>query len=105
MESKFFEIRDRMTFIPMLATRIHGADSYLVRRAGYQNHCVILVNLNDARCRNSQYDWNDRTFSTAHRYILENWDQLESDAVIDVEFILGETKEPKESEGNVNYGL
>jgi hypothetical protein len=34
----------------------------------------------------------------AHRYIEENWNALSDGDVIDVEFILGETKEKKISE-------
>jgi len=34
----------------------------------------------------------------AHKYIKEHWDELRSGSVVDVEFILGESKEPKASE-------
>ena len=35
---------------------------------------------------------------TAHEHIILNWDQLKDGDVIDVEFILGETKVKKDSE-------
>jgi len=44
------------------------------------------------------YFWGDRTFTTAHFYITQEWAQLTSGDVVDVEFILGERTEPKLSE-------
>jgi hypothetical protein len=39
---------------------------------------------------------------TAHAHILQNWHSLTSGDVIDVEFILGESKQPKESEAKTS---
>ncbi len=44
------------------------------------------------------HDWDDRTLLQAHKHIEEKWDKLEDGAVIDVQFILGETKRPKTTE-------
>ena len=44
------------------------------------------------------YSWGDRTYSVAHNYIQEHWDEIKAGDVIDVEYILGETPEPKLSE-------
>jgi hypothetical protein len=44
------------------------------------------------------YNWNDRTYKVAHKHIIEHFDELEDGAVIDVEYILGETEAPKKSE-------
>lgn len=107
MEAKTFEIRDSDTFIPVLATRLapsNEGDRFLIARAGYprqaeqQGLFVILLKLegNDA-----EYDpncWNGRTIGTAHHFIKTNWFVLESGAVIDVEYILGERDQPKLSE-------
>jgi hypothetical protein len=34
----------------------------------------------------------------AHHWIIEHWDELKDSDVVDVEFILGETQQPKVSE-------
>jgi len=76
----------------------------LLLRAGFDSitACVILVHLNCAGInRNATYDpyaWGDRTFFVAHQYIERNWGSLESGEVLDVEYILGESKTPKVSE-------
>jgi hypothetical protein len=108
MITKLFEIRDRLTFIPAVAVRLSamndGAEQYLLERAGYRFdcHCVLLYPMiGEYHVGGTDPDetWGGgRTFTTAHRYILENWKTLKSGDVIDVEFILGETTEPKQSE-------
>jgi hypothetical protein len=109
MIAKTFEIRDRMTFIPALAVKIPPgceADHYLLARAGFGEYDrgvrVVLLKLvrNGSGCATSDpYSWPDhRTMACAHDYITEEFDALESGTVIDVEYILGETSEPKRSE-------
>lgn len=114
IESKLFEVRDSMTFIPVMATlmapnEIHNdvtvGEKWLMRRAGYGGgRCVILCRLNCAGVNdNASYDpysWGaqTRTMTVAHNYIIEFWDKLESGDVIDVEYILGLRTEPKISE-------
>jgi hypothetical protein len=104
MIAKCFEVRDSMTFIPVLAVNTAPScegQRYLLRRSGYSPDAstVILVNLNDAKARNDPYEWgNSRTMSAAHIYIEERFAELNDGDVIDVEFILGETTAPKESE-------
>ena len=110
---KAFEIRDRGTFIPALAVNMvpdsPGSDGgvaemYLLRRAGYgfDETCVMLCRMDaNALARQASYDpyaWGERTFPVAHQYIIEHFDELESGAVVDVEFLLGETTQPKVSE-------
>lgn len=109
MQCKTIEIRDKATFIPALAVRLQlraGEDSaqthYLARRAGYAlgQPYVILTRL-DAAGGKAHYDpfgWHDRTFTTAHSFLSDNWDTIADGAVIDVEFILGEREAPKRSE-------
>lgn len=128
MTLKLFELRDRATFIPIFAFRCrptsyreggvdittppdfpsharYTAERYLLRRCGYIEGDQIMLGRLDAEdarfseCSCDPYGHsNPRTFTVAHEYIEANWDKLESGAVIDVEFILHETKEAKVSE-------
>ncbi len=109
IEIKIFEIRDRATFMPMFAFTTN-ADSngqhYLLRRAGFgPGSDLVMFGYLDGRGKAlyDPYDWNDRTKQTAHAYIQKHWDELKDGDVIDVEFILGETKEPKISERLETY--
>lgn len=106
MEVKCLELRDAGTFIPVICIRPvpeNEGQRYLLRRDGYagdeRERCIIVV---DAQCRGVSYDpynWRDgRTKGTAHQYIEKHWHGLKDGDVIDVQFILGETSEPKASE-------
>lgn len=102
MKTKLFEIRDRATFMPAMATQARSSDEkeiYLLRSSGFGYSPLIILyflELNDGHW--SAHHWGDRTMSTAHKYIQKNWDVLKSGDVIDVEYILGETTEPKMSQ-------
>lgn len=109
MEAKTFEIRDRSTFLPVLAVRLEPGneqDGYLLDRAGFgptperQGEYVQLVRIAGGEGKSScdPYDWGNRSMTTAHQYIIDKWGDLDSGAVVDVEFILGETGAPKVSE-------
>jgi hypothetical protein len=112
METKLFEIRDKATFIPMLAIRLFyrsPEERFLLRRAGYAQEqitevlvdhepYVILCQLNGDRATYDPYNWGGRTYPVAHRHIIERWATLKSGDVIDVEHILGERPSPKLSE-------
>lgn len=111
MQAKTVEIRDKATFIPALAIRLDPtteADRYLFARAGFgrtpeaQREYVVLVKINgghgDSSC--DPYDWDTRTMQVAHKQLLDNWGAIVSGDVIDVEFITGETNEPKRSEAH-----
>jgi hypothetical protein len=105
MEIKCLEIRDHATFIPVICIRpvaSNEAQRYLLRRDGYvaddSEYCIIMIN---AQCRGvayDPYDWNERTKHHAHDYIRAHWRELQDGDVVDVQFILGETKEKKRSE-------
>ena len=108
MEVKCLEIRDEGTFIPVICIRPvpeNGAQRYLLRRDGYRGdeseRCVVMI---DVQCRGVAYDpyaWNvgeSRTKRYAHDYITTHWAVLKDGDVIDVEFILGESKQKKTSE-------
>lgn len=104
--TKLLEVRDRNTFIPVIATSMQSDDqhqSYLLGRCGYGSAlgdgAVLLARLagrGPAAC--DIYDWGDRTMRVAHEYIEREFSALKDGDVIDVEFILGETKAPKTSE-------
>lgn len=123
MITKCFEVRDRMTFVPVLAVQMvprlqmtcveagtlldakwerNEAPDYLIRRCGYPTespYSVLLCRLDGTgRVAVDPYDWGDRTFLVAHNHITENFDALPDGAVVDVEHILGETAQHKRSE-------
>ena len=114
MRAKAFEIRDEGTFIPALGVDMNPAagehftpkemeaQRYLLRRCGYPcdgRPNVILTCLDGSgKATNAPYEWGGRTWPVAHNYIIENWNELADGAVVDVEFILGESTEPKLSE-------
>ncbi len=102
MTIRQLEIRDRMTFIPVLAIKVSGEDGYLLRRAGFSRDypLVIVVRLSDMKANYDPFRWMEkgRTMPIAHAWITEHFDTLADGDVVDVEFIQGETKAPKPSE-------
>lgn len=111
MTTKYFEIRDRGTFIPAVAIKpepTNVADVYLLASAGYgttptaQSQYVLLARLacGPDGIQYDPYDWPDstRTMKIAHKYIIENWDSLRSGHVVCVEYITGERDVPKDSQ-------
>ena len=109
MITKLFEIRDRATFIPVLAIKIDHkikAQSYLLGKAGFFESLnpdavlILLCEINNGggKCQAYPYDWLGRTLQVAHDHIVLNWDELKDGAVIDVEFLLGETDARKVSD-------
>lgn len=122
MECKAFEIRDANTFIPCLATRMlpsaspgseaGQAEYYLLRRAGFSATdppaVVMLCRMEANGCAHDAsydpYGWGGaRTMTVAQEFIAKNWNTLRSGEVIDVEFILGETKTKKISEKHSDF--
>jgi hypothetical protein len=127
MQAKALEIRDEGTFIPALAVDMNprppypqngtmtedefrasveasGAQRYLLRRCGYPcdgDPNIIVTRLDgNGQATNDPYGWkrDARTFPVAHQYIIDHWAELKDGDVVDVQFILGETKTPKVSE-------
>ena len=87
------------------------AERYLLRRSGFEYErtapypkgktYVFLQLLNKGKGTYNVFDWEhdgSRTRQVAHTYIIESWNSLRSGDVVDVQFIKGETKEPKKSE-------
>lgn len=117
MTAKTFELRDRSTYIAVLAVKLtptNEADRYLLGRSGYgttperQSEYILMMGLagGEDKCTCDPHDWTrngTRTRFLCHQHIIENWDNLESGAVIDVEFLLGESAAPKESERTAQF--
>jgi len=105
---KMFEVRDRGTFIPVMAILVDTTypnstteELWLLRRAGFSLNCwgmVYLIHIIGKKASYDSIDWGNRTMSVAHDYIEQNWANLESGEVIDVQFILCETSTKKISE-------
>jgi hypothetical protein len=105
VEIKTLEIRDRATFIPAVAIKIecnNESERYLWSRAGFNTSAGSLIFLGRIGDDLKFFPpmWRNRTMATAHEYLQKSWDTVESGQVIDVEYILGETEKPKESERN-----
>lgn len=105
IDTKVIEIRDRGTFIPAIAVRVSAGlepDDYLLRRAGWgcDGHPgVYLFGLHgEGPARYDPYGWGERTMHVSHLYMCKHWDDVASGDVVDVEYILGETAQPKQSE-------
>lgn len=111
MNSKMLEIRDRGTFIPVLAIQLEPSgeeERWLLARAGFgrkaeaQRQYVLLCRITGGadQCTTDPYHWDrsTRTYYVAHQYIRTHWDELRSGSVVCVEYILGERTEPKSSE-------
>jgi hypothetical protein len=105
MNTKLFEVRDAGTFIPVIATRMVSDDekeAYLLNRGGYSRSIPLVlltrIGREDRGCHFASFEWRDLTMQTAHDYISAHFDELESGAVIDVEFIRGLRAKPKVSE-------
>jgi len=115
MKTKTFEIRDEGTHIPAMAIVFEGSsekERYQLARAGFgvneshQDDYALLIHLTSMRVNYDPSKWGGgRTMQIAHTHIIQNWSSLESGQVIDVQFILGETEEPKESEAIKEYSL
>lgn len=103
---KALEIRDRGTLIPVLAIDTlptNMRQGRVLRYAGYSSRQILVALIaggKGAACCDP-YDWLEgfgRTMKIAHMYIAERFDDLSDGDVIDVEFLLGETKSPANSE-------
>lgn len=106
MEAKVLEVRDRATFIPMLAVllspaNVEESERYLMRRSGYEKDRRYLVMTplgGHLPIRTDANDWSNPRMRALHGHVLDKWSELKSGQVVDIEFALGETSEPKTSE-------
>jgi hypothetical protein len=109
LETKILEVRDKATFIPIIATRMVSNDLtdkkelYLLGRAGYRNSngfppVLLTKAVGGYEAQVDPYAWNCRTLQTAHLHIEKNFGEIQNGDVVDVEWILGESESPKMSE-------
>lgn len=108
MQTKTLEIRDEGTFISVLAIRMlpdNPTAGYYFNREGYprDGSSITLMLLSDQKATNDLYGWIDlkmgqRTMPTAHNYIINHFNELKDGDVVDVQYILQETAEPKSTE-------
>lgn len=105
MKSKMFEIRDECTCITAIAIKTEPEnlnEHAHFRRGGWGSDSVILIKSNgETRAEYDPFAWRKdgtRTMFQAHLYIQEHFDELENFSVIDVQYILGETENPKQSD-------
>ena len=109
MNVKLFEVRDRATLMPVMAVRltpVNKAESWLLARSGFgetlftQMEYILLSGIEGGfgKLISDPYDHDISELREAHVHILKNWEELDHGAVIDLEFIRGEVKEPKKSD-------
>jgi hypothetical protein len=118
-ETKLFELRDRATFIPAIAIALRperpetyegteteeqlSQERYLLRRLGYSYDgiTILLTALNGNHpAYTDPYDWTLEPWVTVHTWLEKHWDEVQSGAVLDGEFLRGETLAPKCSENS-----
>lgn len=117
METKLFEVRDRMTFLPVICVKLNAvneAERYLLAMTGYglqtkkQSEYILMGRLRDGQLQPTPFDHEGypsvRTLGAAHQHILKHWDELESGTVIDIEYIKGETEAPKVTQRLEDFG-
>lgn len=100
---KYLEIRDRATCIAAIGIAIDGNDSWLAHRAGFapgERYILLSIIAEPNRTEYDPHAWSGgaRTLPVAHQWIIANWDSLENESVVCVEFITGERETPKESD-------
>lgn len=115
MQVKLFEVRDEGTFFAVYAFRCRTVPAFegdnrreqqqfLLARSGYgtgvDSYCVMVGRLSGGLAHYDPYEFprTSRTMALAVRYIIDNFDSLIDGAVVDVQFILGESAHPKVSE-------
>lgn len=96
---KYLEVRDRATCMAVLAIKVDGttkAEREIIYWSGHGGF-ILMVDLAKPHLERGHEYWGrqERTRTQAHKYIENNWDKLKSGDVLDVEFILGESKKPK----------
>lgn len=103
METKFLEIRDRGTCIPVMAQKLTATnfkERQILSRYGWGEGAGIVVTRLDAvEATNDPYQWGcSRTMRVAHEYIDNNYDVIHNYSVVDVRVILEEATELAQSE-------
>jgi hypothetical protein len=99
MACKYFEVRDCGTNIPVVAVELECHP--IAARAGFRpgvNKHVLVTALSSLKTYHCGSFIEGRTMRVACDHIAANFRDLQCGSVVDVEFILGETKEPKVAE-------
>lgn len=103
---KLFEVLDSGTCMIFMAIRMIPAnltENILLQHAGFSmgTPCTTIVVFHPERCQYDLYQWpngTSRTIIQGHKYIHDHFNELKTGDVIDIEFILKETEEKKESD-------
>jgi hypothetical protein len=105
MKTRFIEIRDSATCIPVLGLQFdheNDIERAFAGRVGFGpgNPSVIIMRLYDQKAHSDPYDWLDgsRTMRVAHQWIQEHWHLIKNSDVVDVRQILKETDVPAKAE-------
>jgi hypothetical protein len=109
MTFKILEVRDEGTHIPVMAIRMYALTDiqryYMIERCSYpaNGSGIVVMMLDNQTATVDPYEWpllglGRRTMRTAHDYIETHFDELQDGDVVDVQFLLGETKVKKISE-------
>lgn len=109
MITKLFEVRAPATLIPAIAIRLeptNSQDSWLLAHEGFgmsslEQKQFILMGRIDSSPATLTYDPKkhpEYELQIAHDYIIKNFDDLASGAVIDTDYIKGLTPTPVKSD-------
>lgn len=109
MIAKIFEVRDNGTHIEVFALSAapsNPGQAYGLRRCGFRDGEAVIVGYLDGEQPSGAdpYFWPGRTMPVAHNYITEHFAEMKDGDVVDVRFILGETKEPCASDKDYRFG-
>lgn len=94
METKLVFVLDRMTMFPAVAIRLSADDGPVAQAAGYGEPCVLFGHATGGRpFQHDAFAWCDRTYSAAHQWLQKNFDDIRLYEAVDVEHILGDTRD------------
>jgi hypothetical protein len=113
METKLFELRAVATCIPIIATKLspsNDQDQWLLAHIGYgatpeeQSQYIMIARLEGGSIATANANRHPiHEMRTANKYLNTHFDELESGAVIDVDFIEGRTDKPVKSDRFYNF--
>src|SRR5258707_504026 len=112
MKTKILEVRDEATMIPVLCVDMNpdtAEERWYLRRCGYPcddrpNILITHLAASGGPAWNDPFGWGGRTYPAAHNYIIDHWADLLDGDVVDVQWILGETKTRKKPERITEQG-
>ena len=105
--AKFLEVRADGFFLPMLAVGFYpvkndltSRETWIINRAGRsgKHTQVILFNLISGLSSWNPESWTERETTIVHVHLLENWLDVKSGDVIDINYLLKERKTVRISE-------